>query len=1175
MYRLFLLSLLSLAVVPAQEFTRGVGVYPGDPREDWSPKLQAGSNDYRNLALHRPAYHSSSYDYNLTAQLVTDGIKETRLPRWIAVSTSSQGILTRIDRERVLDSNLVTTIELKGTAVWIQIEIGGNDDLPLIDAVRVNASVRASEQDMQEVTCTVQGSVDGKNWRRLGYATQMVRPTDELHTTARFTAERDRFYRVELHNDRPLTWQVGELTFLNQGQQVHLGGPYEFSSAWMSAGAGEEWVYVDLGAKSEFDTINLAWIRRAREGSIEISDNAQDWKTVHALDADEIKLSAPVNARYVRIRMTRPESPDGYILSELEVWGRGGVAAEPKPASTGFELSGGNWKLQRDSQVKAAGPALSQTGFDDHEWLIATVPGTVLASYYNSGAIPDPNFGDNQSMISDSFFYADFWYRREFTAPPAQPGKHIWLNFDGINWKADVFLNGVQLGRIEGGFTRARFDITGSLHAGENALAVRVIKNATPGSIKEKTFESPNKNGGALGADNPTFHASIGWDWIPTIRGRNSGIWSRVFFTVTGGVSVDDPFVSSKLPLPDTSRADIRIEATLHNHEAKPVSGTLRGRFGDQTFALPVQLAASEKKTVQQALRLDHPKLWWPNGYGQQYLYDVELKFEDSDSAQFKTGVRQFTWSEDNHTLRMWINGRRFIPRGGNWGFSESMLRYRSREFETAMRYHRDMNFNMIRNWVGQTGGDEIYDAADRNGIVIMQDFWLANPWDGPDPDDNSMFLRNVTDTLLRIRNHPSVGLYCGRNEGYPLLPLDDGIRAALERLHPDIPYIPSSADDVVSGHGPYRAMDIDYYFKNRATTKLHSELGMPNIMTMDSLQQMMPESSMWPQGRIWGVHDFSLAGAQGGNAFLQRIEKSYGGADNVKDWVELAQFVNYEGHRAMFEAQSKNRMGLLIWMSHPAWPSLVWQTYDYYFEPTAAYFGAKHASEPLHVQWNPVTDQVEIVNYNGGAAAGLTASAELLNLHGQSIWKKSCTADSAEDSTVSCMKIEYPAGLTPVQFIRLKLVRGNQTVSENFYWRGTEAGNYKALRTLPKVTLQAATKAEKQGQRWLLTTRLRNPSTEPALMVGLKAVREKSGDRILPAIYSDNYIALMPGEERILHTELEDADTRGERPTITLDGFNIAKTEPRTAGLARGPKEWPAAVESPRAGVAASGELH
>jgi beta-galactosidase/beta-glucuronidase len=775
---------------------------------------------------------------------------------------------------------------------------------------------------------------------------------------------------------------------------------------------------------------------------------------------------------------------------------------------------------------------------------VATVPGSVLTSYYNAGAVPNPDFGNNQAMISDSFFYADFWYRNEFLPPPAGPDRKVWLNFAGINWKADVYLNGEKLGRIEGAFTRARFDVTGKLPAGrKSALAVRIIKNATPGSVRQKTFQSPDNNGGALGADNPTFHASVGWDWIPTIRGRNTGIWNDVFFSVTGGVTIEDPWVDTTLPLPETSRAEVRIQATLRNHEARPVSGTLRGRFGDHAFAIPVSLDAGGSQTVKQSIAIENPKLWWPAGYGEPDLYDVELKFENSDTKTFQAGIRQFTYSEEGGALRMWINGRRFVPRGGNWGFSESMLRYRGREYQAAMRYHREMNFTMVRNWVGQVGEDAFYEAADRNGIVIMQDFWLANPWDGPDPDDNAMFMRNVTDTLLRIRNHPSIGLYCGRNEGYPLKPLDDGIRAALKELHPSVHYIPSSADDVVSGHGPYQAKSPDFYFTDRATTKLHSELGMPNIVTLDSLKAMMPEADMWPQGEAWGVHDFSLGGAQGGASFRSRIDTSYGGADNAADWVELAQFVNYEGHRAMFEAQGKNRMGLLIWMSHPSWPTMVWQTYDYYLEPTAAYFGAKHACEPLHIQWNPATDRVEVVNYSGGNASGLTASAEILNMDGSVQWRGSVALESREDSIDSSLKLEFPASLSPVHFIRLKLMRGSETLSQNFYWRGLEAANYRALRQLPKVKLEASTRAEKHGDRWLLVTELRNPAAQPALMVRLKAVRESTGDRILPAIYSDNYIALMPGEARTIQTELENADTRGEHPTVVVDGFNVQAT--------------------------------
>ncbi len=315
----------------------------------------------------------------------------------------------------------------------------------------------------------------------------------------------------------------------------------------------------------------------------------------------------------------------------------------------------------------------------------------------------------------------------------------------------------------------------------------------------------------------------------------------------------------------------------------------------------------------------------------------------------------------------------------------------------------------------------------------------------------------------------------------------------------------------------------------------------MPNIVTLDSLKQMMPESDLWPQNDVWGIHDFTLDGAQNGKAYRELIENSYGPSDNVADWIELSQFENYDGYRAMFEAQSKNRMGALLWMTHPAWPSFVWQTYDYYFEPTAAYFGAKKASEPLHIQWNPLTDSVEVVNYSGGNASGLTAQIEIRNMDGSVQWQKSATVDSKEDSVESPIKIEYPPSLSPTHYIRLKLIRGASAVSENFYLRGTEEGNYRAIRDLPKVRVEATTQTAKQGSRWTLTTELINSSNQPALMVHLKAVREKSGDRILPVIYSDNYVALMPGEKKTIHAELEESDARGEKPSIVVDGFNIA----------------------------------
>jgi hypothetical protein len=1137
MNRILLLSLLAASVLQGQPYTRGVGVYPGDPNQDFAPTPVPDTTRYRNLALRRPAYQSSAYDYNLTAQLVTDGIKETSLPRWIATSTSQQGTLKKNQRELMLDHNPVSTVELRGTHAWVQFELAGGESPLEVDRITVEARVQSSAQQPEGWTCAVSASDDAQEWKELGRDSGAGRPAGNFRCAARFgTPARARFYRVALDAASATSWRVAEVAFFREDRRVEVAGPYHFTSAWMPAGKGEEWVYVDLGAECTFDRVALYWIRRPAEGALQISDDALTWKTVEALPADDdFKLARPATARYVRVLLTKPASPEGYILSELEVYGRGGPVARPKPASG---LSGGAWRMQRDSLVTAGGETLSQPGFRDQDWLVATVPATVLSSYWNAGALPDPNYGDNQLMISDSFFYADFWYRNEFRAPRLASGRRVWLKFDGINWKAEVYLNGEKIGRIEGGFMRGRFDVTGKLRPGaKNALAVRVEKNATPGSVKEKTFESPGLNGGALGADNPTYHASIGWDWIPTIRGRNTGIWGSVQLDTSGPVTIENPFVTT------TTGGDITVEATFQNHAVRPWAGTLSGRFGELPFETPVTLDPSSEKTIRQSLHVEHPKLWWPAGYGDPNLYDVELKAQSkgavSDTKSFHAGIRQFTYTEDGGVLKIFINGRRFIARGGNWGFPESMLRYRAREYDIAVRYHRDMNFTMIRNWVGQTGDDAFYDACDRYGIVVWQDFWLANPVDGPDPEDNDLFLRNVSDTLLRIRNHPSMGLYCGRNEGSPPQAIEEGIRKLLADLHPDMRYISSSSQGVVSGGGPYRAMPLKSYF-DRAMVKLHSEMGMPNIPTLESLKLMMPEPAMWPQGDVWGIHDFSLSGAQGGAAFRERIETAYGGAGNAADWVTLAQFVNYEGYRAMFEAQSTRRMGLLIWMSHPCWPSFVWQTYDYYFEPTAAYFGAKKASEPLHIQWNPSTDSIEVVNYSGGEARGLTARVEVLNLDGALKWEKTVTVESAEDTTVSPIKMEYPSGLTPVHFIRLRLTRGGDTVSENFYWRGLEDGNYRALRELPKVKLEVTTRAERQGSRWLLTTELHNVSAQPALMVRLKAVREKTGDRILPAFYSDNYVALMPGERRTIRTEVANADTRGENPRMAVEGFNV-----------------------------------
>ena len=1178
---LFFILLLVIANIRigAQNYNRGIGNYPGSPNENFSPAFKVDNNTYRNLALLKPVYSSSNYDYNLTAQLITDGIVAAKVPGWI-VTTTSNGTLARNEREYFIDRQPMTKLGFERNNFWIQMELAGNYVVPAVDGFNISGNISTDTllTEMKPWLITFMGSNNGSEWSTLGTLTGDSLLGDTLtgfwrtyypknyrvfNKTINISTVSFKFYKVEFNSPNIKSWLISEFAPTNGGISCNIGGPYNFSSAWKSLNADKEWIYIDLGAECTFDKIILYWLKPAAEGTVQVSDDSQSWKDIASLPrgtslTNEIKLTKSYKGRYVRLMMSKAVSQkDGYILSEMEVYGTGGPYAVAHEQSNidnegSIKLSGGAWKLQRQSLVSESSELISKLGFDDSKWITATVPGTVLSSFVNAGIIPDPNYNDNQFLISDSYFYSNFWYRDEFTIPQSFKGKKIFLNFKGINWKADVFINGKKLGQIAGAFTRAKFDVSDMIVPGKkNAIAVYVYKNDEPGFVKESTMQSHDANGGQLGLDNPTFHASVGWDWIPTIRGRNIGIWDEVYLSVAGPVTIDNPFICAKLSLPDTTSADVNIQVTLSNHKAENITGKLKVKIGDVGFELPVTLASSESKNISlnpsdiPSLHFKNPKLWWPNGYGEQNLYNVKLEFvssngEISDSKEFKTGIKEMTYSEVGGALRIWVNGKRFIGRGGNWGFSESNLNYRSREFDIAVRYHKEMNFTMIRNWVGQTGNDEFYDACDKYGIMVWQDFWLANPFDGPDPKDNKMFLDNAEDFVKRIRNHPSIGLYCGRNEGNPPDEIDKPLRVMLAEQNPGIHYIPNSAFQVVSGGGPYRAMPVKYYFDKRATSKLHSEIGMPNIVSHESLNRMIPESSAWPISHIWGIHDFNLESAQYGESFIGLMDESFGKMDNLKDWLSYAQWINYQGYRAMFEAQGKNRMGVLLWMSHPAWPSLVWQTYDYFFEPTAAYFGCKKANEPLHIQRNALTDSVEIVNYSSTNGNNLTAFVELLNLDGSVVLKKHFGIDCTIDQIKYVYKLEKPESLNSVYFIRLKLQKGKELISENFYWNGQEDGNVKAIRNLPKVKLEVKTKAVKKNDKWYITTGIVNNTKTPALMVNLKTIGARDKERILPVIFSDNYISLMPGERRTINIELDNSDTRNNRPEIITEGINI-----------------------------------
>ena len=1160
-------------------YTRGIGHYPGSPSEDFSPALKLNKEaTYRNLALLRRAFHSSSYDYNLTAQLVTDGIVTDKMPPYLSVVTHEGGLPLR-EREWTIDEGPYSRNVLKGEEVFLQYGMHGwtekSDEVRIKGFLSYDASVK-----IQGYEWCCEASNDGKSWTELGSVSQKGLPGKEMSMRThsdpnkqtkqivkkarrldeQFTFKKVgdyAFYRVKMKMKGALEWSLMSVDFMEQDKRIGLMPSKFFHSAWMSKGTGKEWVYVDLGTQADFDKVRLHWVNKAVAGSIQISDDAKQWTDVAALPGGESavdEIACKERARYVRICMDKPAQNAPYVLSELEVMGKGGLVAVPirqaAPEGNKLSLNGGHWKLQRASQVDATGEQLSSDDFDDETWVTATVPATVLTSYKNVGAIPDPNYADQWFQISESFFNSNFWYRNEFDLPADFTREHLFLNLDGINWKANIFLNGKKVARQEGAFIRGQYDITELAKPGKNVLAVEIVMNSHIGAVKEKFQMNTDFNGGILGADNPTFHASIGWDWISTVRGRNTGIYNDVYLTTTGGVTVQDPYVQTVLNLPDTL-ATLTPEVMLTNHESSPVEGVLKGTIGSLKFEKKVQLAAGEKKRVFfqpdefAQLKNQSMHLWWPKGYGEPYLYDAQFAFEVngkiSDQEEYKVGIRQMTFNEDDHVLKMYINGRRFIGRGGNWGFGEHNLNYRGREYDIAVAHHANMNFTMMRNWVGQIGDEELYEACDKYGVMIWQDFWLANPSDGPDPYDNKLFMSNADDYVMRIRRHPSIGIYCGRNEGYPPKVLDDALRQLVKDYQPGMHYISSSADDVVTGHGPYRAVPPKEYFTmKRGADKLHSERGMPNMMNYESLCRTLAPEDLWPQSGKWGQHDFTMEGAQHGKTFNALLENAFGAPKDAKEFADHAQWINYEGYRAMFESRSKNRKGLLLWMTHSCWPSMVWQTYDYYFDPTAAYFGCMKANEPLHIQFNPATEQVEVVNYSAGAHEQLSACLQIVSLEGKVVAQKEVKVKSMEDTTVECMSVDVPANITAVYFLKLTLKEQTQILSENFYVRGVEEGNYQALNQLPKVKLETKSTLHTQGETGTGEVVLKNTTNTPAFLIRINVVGDSDGDQILPMFYSDNFFSLLPGEEKRVQLHWKKEDTRGNRPEVRISGYNV-----------------------------------
>jgi|HubBroStandDraft_1064217.scaffolds.fasta_scaffold00008_95 exo-1,4-beta-D-glucosaminidase len=873
--------------------------------------------------------------------------------------------------------------------------------------------------------------------------------------------------------------------------------------------------------------------------------------------------------------------------------------ATPKPAAPAADADQlplrDQWTLQSSAKVEAKGEIVSTAGFIPKGWHDATVPTTVVAALVKDKTLPDPFFAmnlrqfagvtypiggnfSNVPMQTDSPYAVSWWYRKQFAAPASYAGKTVWLNFKGINYRANVWLNGKQIANsddIAGAWRTYEFNVTEAVKPGhENVLAVQVF--------------APTENDLAI-----TFV-----DWNPAPPDKNMGLWREVYLTTSGPVGLRYPTVVSKLNLPATDSAQLTVTAQLKNSTNQPVKGKLKGQIETIAFEQDVELAANEAKDVTftpdqfPQLVVSNPKLWWPAQMGRPNLYPLTLTFEQngkiSDHAQTQFGIRQIT-SELNSTggRAFHINGKNILIRGGGWT-PDMMMRENSQRLHDEFRYVRDMGLNTVR-LEGKLETQEFFDIADHEGILVMAgwcccDFWER--WTRWKPQDFEIAQQSLRDQIYRLRSHPSLVLWLNGSDNPPPPDVEQMYLNIEKQLLWPNPVVSSATgkattvtgDSGVKMTGPYEYIAPSYWEQdtlqgqpNRKSCNaggcggaygfnMETSMG-PAVPPIESIRAMVGnDKDLWPIDDVWNYH------AGGGEfktiqVFSTALANRYGKSDTVEDFAAKSQLQTYEGVRAMYEAYSRNKYqstGVIQWMLNNAWPSMIWHLYDYYLRPAGGYFGAKRAMEALHPVYGYDDHSIWVVSSQYEDVKGLKLTTKIYNLDMTEKFSHEDSLDASADSTAKILTLPAVDGLSPVYFIALRLADSTgKLVGSNFYWLSTKPetldwskstwwmtptdsfADYTALAQLPKVKLKVANRTENKGEESITHVTIENPSKSLAFFVRLKVDKGVKGEEILPVVWEDNYISLLPGEKREVTATFRTSELGTAKAVVEVSGWN------------------------------------
>ncbi len=635
-------------------------------------------------------------------------------------------------------------------------------------------------------------------------------------------------------------------------------------------------------------------------------------------------------------------------------------------------------------------------------------------------------------------------------------------------------------------------------------------------------------NGGDASLDVESFTATSG-RYLRISTGLRNSSWGNSLWTLSV-LNSAAPGTDLALHQPVTASTEDPSNPAVNATDGN--SGTRwSSDYADNQW-IQVDLGSSQT--------FDKVAVLWEQAYPKTYVIQV------SDDASSWTNVKSVDLAPQ--PLKISVNGVRVLCRGGNWGWDELLRRMPAARMDAAVRMHRDMNFTMIRNWVSSSNREEFYAACDEFGLLVWNDF--PNAW-GMDPPDHGAFNAIAADTVLRYRIHPSIVVWCGANEGNPPQAIDDGMRTAVTTGSPGTLYQNNSAGGIITGGGPYNWVEPAKYFDpmtyGSRSFGFHTEIGMPVVSTAQSLRDMAGDQPSWPIGGPWYYHDWSQYGNQAPQQYQAAVEARLQTAQSLDDFARKAQFVNYENARAMFEAWNANlwadASGLMLWMSHPAWHSTVWQTYDYDFDVNGMYYGARKACEPVHVQADLVNWQVVAVNHTASAINGATVSARLYDLSGNQIGTtQSAAVTISQSASAKAFAVPWTDALPDLHLLRLTLSDASgHTLSQNTYWRYRTPSAMQALNTTQQTRISASiNNGSSAGPgRQQLTATIRNRGTSIAAMVRLSLLDADSGNRVLPTLYEDNYLWLLPGESRTLTISFPTAALPSDQPELHVEAYN------------------------------------